>query len=386
MKNQKTESRKQKSEAKNTGIPPVDAAHETTATRTTGQQTKGPQTVDPGPGTVDRGPGTVKRPPLERMSRIYGWLREGEYPNCARIASEFEVDRKTAFRDVAFMQDRMGLPIAYDARRHGYYFTGPASEFPRARVTERELFGLCVVHKAIEQYQGTPLQQPLELAFQKLAGQLDDRERFTLQNLDEVLSFRPLAPNDADLRLFERVSRAVAERQALGFQYRKPGEKTAAARRVHPYHLMEYGGRWYLLAYDLERHDIRTFVLGRMWEPALLNQRFVRPKDFDPKKHLGQSFGVMAGTGDYEVVIEMDEWLTDILRGRRWHPRQVWTELPGGGSQLRLRLSCLEEIEQYVLSWGTHANVVEPQALRERVAATARALEARYAQEAGAVK
>jgi len=357
--------------------------HKSTATGTIGPQASRPRTVDrrrvPPQDFRRKTPDcSVKRPPLERMSRIYGWLRGAEYPNCARIASEFEVDRKTAFRDVAFMQDRMGLPIAYDARKHGYFFTGPAGEFPGVRVTERELFGLCVVHKAIEQYQGTPLQQPLELAFEKLAGQLDDRERFTLQNLDEVLSFRPLAPNDADLRRFERVSRAVAERRALSFQYRKPGEKAAAARRVHPYHLMEYGGRWYLLAYDLERRDIRTFVLGRMWEPALRSERFVRPKDFDPKKQLGQSFGVMSGRGDYEVVIEMDEWLTDVLRGRRWHPRQVWTELPGGGSQLRLRLSCLEEIEQHVLSWGTHANVVGPQALRERVAATARALEARY--------
>jgi proteasome accessory factor B len=86
----------------------------------------------------------------------------------------------------------------------------------------------------------------------------------------------------------------------------------------------------------------------------------------------------MSGTGDYEVVIEMDEWLTDILRGRRWHPKQVWTELPGGGSQLRLRLSCLEEIEQYVLSWGAHANVVGPRELAERVATTARTLVSRY--------
>ena len=63
----------------------------------------------------------------------------------------------------------------------------------------------------------------------------------------------------------------------------------------------------------------------------------------------------MSGKGDYQVVIEMDAWLTDVLRGRRWHPSQEVAELPGGGSQLRMRLSGLEEIEQHVLSWGTHA-------------------------------
>jgi len=126
------------------------------------------------------------------------------------------------------------------------------------------------------------------------------------------------------------------------------------------------------------RQDVRTFVLGRMRDAMMAEERFVRPKDFDPRKHFERSLGVMAGTGDHEVVIEMDAWLTDILRGRRWHPKQVWTELPEGGSRLSLRLSCLEEIEQYVLSWGTHATVIQPVELRRRLATTAVALMGRY--------
>jgi proteasome accessory factor B len=93
---------------------------------------------------------------------------------------------------------------------------------------------------------------------------------------------------------------------------------------------------------------------------------------------LGGSLGVMSGKGDYQVVIEMDAWLTDVLRGRRWHPSQEVAELPGGGSQVRMRLSGLEEIEQHVLSWGAHASVVEPRELRERLGVVARALAARY--------
>jgi proteasome accessory factor B len=115
-----------------------------------------------------------------------------------------------------------------------------------------------------------------------------------------------------------------------------------------------------------------------MREPVVTGERFVRPKDFDPKQQFDTSLGVMSGKGDYEVVIEMDAWLADVLRGRRWHPSQVVTDRLGGGSQLRLRLSCLEEIEQNVLSWGTHARVVGPAELVERVASTARGMVARY--------
>lgn len=337
--------------------------------------------------------GGRKRPPFERMKKIFGRLQDGKYPNCSTIAAEFGVSAKTAKRDIDFMRDRWELPIEYDDQKYGYYFTKPVERFPGVPVTEKELFALCVANKAIEQYQGTALQQPLELAFQKCMGQLDDQERFTLQNLDEVMSFRPVAPEDADLRLFELITEAIRERRGLQFEYRKPGEKVAEVRRVNPYHLMQFNNRWYLLAHDpklglpavgepadgKQKSTIRKFVLGRMRATQLTEDRFEVPKDFDAKKFFDHSLGVMTGAGDYEVVIELDAWLTDVLRGRRWHSSQVWTELPGGSSRLSMRLSCLEEIEQWVLSWGTRATVVKPQALAARIARTAGELAARYA-------
>ncbi len=357
------------------------------------------------------GAGGRKRPPFERMKKIFGRLQDGKYPNCSTIAAEFAVSAKTAKRDIDFMRDRWELPIEYDDQKYGYYFTKPVERFPGVPVTEKELFALCVANKAIEQYQGTALKQPLELAFQKCMGQLDDQERFTLQNLDEVMSFRPFAPEDADLRLFELITEAIRERRGLQFEYRKPGEKVAEVRRVNPYHLMQFNNRWYLIAWDTKFGDdacprnhlcssrqpssgprppspapasegyaegIRKFVLGRMRGTKLTEDRFDVPKDFDAKKFFDHSLGVMTGAGDYEVVIELDAWLTDVLRGRRWHPSQVWTELPGGGSHLRMRLSCLEEIEQWVLSWGTRATVLQPTALRERLFKTTEELWQRY--------
>jgi predicted DNA-binding transcriptional regulator YafY len=347
------------------------------------------------------------------MKRIFGLLQDRKYPNCSKMAAEFAVSAKTARRDIEFMRDRWELPIEYDKRKFGFYFTKPVERFPGVPVTEKELFALCVAHKAIEQYQGTVLQQPLELAFQKCMGQLDDQERFTLQNLDEVMSFRPFAPEDADLRLFELITEAIRERRGLRFEYRKPGDKVAEVRRVNPYHLMQFNNRWYLLALDLKHapsngadlrnksgvpqrlspglrppsptpggegltEGIRKFVLGRMRATQMTEDRFEVPEDFDAKKFFDHSLGVMTGAGDYEVVIELDAWLTDVLRGRRWHPSQVWTELPGGGSHLRMRLSCLEEIEQWVLSWGTRATVLQPTELCERLFKTTEELWQRY--------
>ena len=47
----------------------------------------------------------------------------------------------------------------------------------------------------------------------------------------------------------------------------------------------------------------------------------------------------------------------------------------------RLRLSCVAEIEQYALSWGTHATVAGREELRERVGKVAGKLVKRYGSE-----
>jgi proteasome accessory factor B len=91
------------------------------------------------------------------MDRILEWLRNGEYPNCTRMMTEFGVDRKTAWRDIEWMKDRRELPIDYDEKRRGYFLSGPLPKVSGMAVTEREMFGLYVMHQAIEHYRGLPL-------------------------------------------------------------------------------------------------------------------------------------------------------------------------------------------------------------------------------------
>ena len=55
------------------------------------------------------------------------------------------------------------------------------------------------------------------------------------------------------------------------------------------------------------------------------------------------------------------------MRGRRWHSSQDLTELPEGRLRVKLRLNSLEEVDGWVLGFGTHATVVGPQKLKERL-------------------
>lgn len=54
------------------------------------------------------------------------WLHEQihakRFPNCRNCATALEASSKTIQRDIDFMRDRLGLPIAYDAQRFGFYY------------------------------------------------------------------------------------------------------------------------------------------------------------------------------------------------------------------------------------------------------------------------
>lgn len=320
------------------------------------------------------------RPPWERMLRIHHQLQDGEYPNCSRLAEEFEVATRTIKRDLDFMKYRLDLPIEYDGSKFGYFYTRPVEQFPTLAVTEAEVFALLVAHKAIAQYQGTPFEKPLETAFRKLTGQLDTHAGYTLGNVEKALSFRPFAPEDSDLGAFEVLTRALQEHSAVRFFYRNLGNRNGRHRHVRPYHMACIGNVWYLFAFDLDRHAMRTFVLTRLRDPELTFERFTPPEDFDPDKYLRGSFTVFKGGDDYEVAIDFDAWAADLVRGRRWHSSQEFMELPGGCCRLRMRLNNIEEMERWVLSWGTHATVVRPKVLANRIRKAAMELARRYAE------
>jgi predicted DNA-binding transcriptional regulator YafY len=216
------------------------------------------------------------------------------------------------------------------------------------------------------------------MAFRKLTGQLDRSVQFSLGNLDEVLSFRPFAPEDADLENFQIITRGLKERRELKFLYRNLGADKAHWRQVRPYHLACVDNHWYLFAFDVKRDAMRTFALTRLRAPEIAQERFALPKKFDINEYLRGSFNVFKGGEDYEVVIDFDSWAADLVRGRKWHSSQELTELPGRQLRLRMRLNSIEEAERWVLSWGTHATVVRPQALAARLCHTAIDLQDRY--------
>ena len=322
--------------------------------------------------------GQSSRPPIERMLRIHEELRRGAFTNCSKLARALEVSRKTIVRDVAFMRDRLELPIEFDARINAYRYTHPVSAFPTVQVSEGELLALLVARKALEQYRGTPFHRQLEVSFEKLTGGLKDRISFSPADELQSVSFKNVGLGKADLAVFNALSSATLRQREVEFDYRKPGEKKSARRRVQPYHLAHRENLWYLIGFDGERRALRTFAVPRLTNPRVLTTTFVRPPDFSPEKFFANALGVLGGNRDYRFVIRFSVGVADRVREREWHESQELRDLPDGRLELSLRLGALPEVERWVLTWGADAEVVHPKELRYRLRATAATLLERY--------
>ncbi len=145
---------------------------------------------------------------------------------------------------------------------------------------------------------------------------LPDTISLNLADIEQTISFRTRAEPILDLKIFDALAKAVAQRQQLELHYRKPGQRKTEPRLVDPYHLANINGEWFLFAFDHARKDIRTFVPARIQSVKPTGKTFERPQKFSLEKRLRDSFGVHSGEGEYEVVIRFN------AARRRLRPRK----------------------------------------------------------------
>src|SRR5690606_16531670 len=85
------------------------------------------------------------------------------------------------------------------------------------------------------------------------------------------------AGTTVDANTLTVIAQACRDDERLRFGYRtRAGER--ASRLVEPHRLVSLGSRWYLVAWDTERHDWRTFRVDRLTDPTVTGMRF-RPRE-----------------------------------------------------------------------------------------------------------
>jgi predicted DNA-binding transcriptional regulator YafY len=86
------------------------------------------------------------------------------------------------------------------------------------------------------------------------------------------------------------------------------------------------------------------------------------------------SFSVFVGAPPRRVRIRFRQAVRQYITETRWHTSQQIEELPDGDLIFQVEVSEPRGVGWWVLQWGAHAEVLEPESLRQEMAQTARAL------------
>ncbi len=304
-----------------------------------------------------------------RLYEIDRLISQGSYPNCAYLAELFEVHRRTVERDIERLRDFFGAPIRYDRSNKGYYYTECFS-LPAVRLREGEAIALFLGQKLLVQCKGTPLEEFVERAMLKIRTLLPQEVDVSLERALDAVSFHvdPLRGEEVEMaQTYQVLAEAMEGRRIVDMKYYSAGRNVTTRRKIEPYHLRLVDGAWYCIGFCQERQEVRTFAMDRILSLAITDEEFEIPETFSIEEYLGDSWVIERGT-PRRISIEFDSSQVPYLREKQWHHSQEINTLSDGGFRMTVTTGSLGEIMRWVLSFGSHAKVIEPEDLRQQIA------------------
>jgi len=315
---------------------------------------------------------TFNRARFARLYYIDQQIRAGKFPNTPKLARELEIEPRTVERDLELMRDRLGACIAYDHRQKGYYYTSADFQLPPLKLTEGEAVVLFLGQKLLAQCTGTPLENTIRSAFDKVCALLPASISVDFATFESAVSFNmaPLRGDENQVAdTFQKLATAVQDRTTIWLEYFSATRNQATERHVDPYHLRYFQGAWYLIGYCHWRRKVRIFAIDRILSLQETNQTFTPIPGFSLQEFLTSSIGIEMDTTPQEVVIRFDSHQARWIRERQWHQSQRLEPQSDGSLLLYLTVSGLGEVKRWVLSFGSHAEVLLPLSLRQEVSA-----------------
>jgi predicted DNA-binding transcriptional regulator YafY len=305
---------------------------------------------------------------LERLLAMDGIIRSGNYPSVRAFTERFEVSERTILNDIEFLKERLHAPLTYSRSQRGYFYTDKDWKLPTLPVTEGQLLALFLSVELVQRYLGTNFEQPLRDAIQQMIDLLPSHVQISMSELAHHYSIRPGASAKTPPDTLVALQQAIQNRHPVDMTYFTAKSGKENQRVVHPYHLFNMRGEWYLVAYDLLRQGIRQFALPRVrtWH-VLTEEHFELHPEFSLEAYFRESFQAEHGDQIVEVVLQFDAYQARYIKERIWHPSQETEDQPDGSLVMRFKTGALAEVQRQIMSYGCHVKVLAPDSLATAV-------------------
>ncbi|MEU7009559.1 YafY family protein [Streptomyces sp. NPDC046332] len=300
-----------------------------------------------------------------RLLRLLSLLQAHREWSGADLAERLGVTTRTVRRDVDRLRE-LGYPVDASPGTGGGYQLGAGAELPPLLLDDDEAVAVAVglrtaAGQGVEGI-GEASVRALAKLEQVLPGRL--RRRVSTLNAFTVPMLRTPATR-VDPAVLTELANACRDSERLRFEYRDHGG-TATRRTVEPHRLVCTERRWYLVAWDVDRADWRTFRVDRIDPKPPHGPRF--PPREPPADDLaayvakGVSGAAYAAEATIRLHVPLAEAATVV------GPMDGVLEPDGDDAcLLRAGAGSLQGMVVHVLMLGLEFEVVAPSELDDRV-------------------
>ncbi len=260
---------------------------------------------------------------LERILYIDALIEDTRYPSVKTFTEHFEVSERTILNDIQFLKDRLNAPIQYSRFHGGYLYSDLTWRLSTFHVTEGDLLAFFLGVELAHRYLGTSFEKPLRDAIQHLTNMLPAKVQVSISELSSHYSVRSGATAQTAPETLLALQRAIQDR--------------------HPV-------------------DMVYFTAQRGQE----TQRVVYPA-FSAEYYFGQSFQSEHGDDIVEVILLFDAYQARYIRERTWHASQQIEEQLDGTIIMRFKTGAIQEVQRWVMGYGSHVRVLAPESLAQSV-------------------
>lgn len=308
----------------------------------------------------------------DRMLGIVLALQEERWQRAIDLAERLHVSQRTIYRDVEALR-AAGVPVVAVPGKG--YSLHEEYLLPALKLTTDEAIILLLGTDAVAEQLDTHYQPAARTARTKIEAILPDRLRSEATALQNSIRFVPVNAfdNPDEQQALHRLREALTQQRTVQFGYheRVSGDGAPGGDKVDPYGLVHLGGAWYLVGYCHQRERVRHFRLSQMGEVVVLDETFERPAGYHLPRH------EPASQRDLTVRVRFDRAVARWVQEAPSSFAEA-SEMRPEGLLVTLKVERETEVLPWLLSWGGHAQVLEPASLQRRLAREAEKIAARY--------
>lgn len=208
-----------------------------------------------------------------RTLRLLSLLQARRHWAGAELAERLGISVRTLRRDIDRLR-ALGYPVDAAPGVDGGYRMAPGASLPPLVLDDEEAAALTVGLLAAVR---SPLADAAEAsarALGKVVNVLPQNLRRQVEALTRAIDASPWRAGGAlDAAVLTLLAQACRDGELVRFAY-VAADRTASEREVEPYRLVTLGTAWYLVAFDRERQDWRTFRIDRMATVASAGRRY----------------------------------------------------------------------------------------------------------------